>query len=102
MADGFRLRWRTPRWTTIVGTNANYIQLAIGAPGSAGTANPSSVTTRESVTWDSASAGSVSASNEPEWTSWAGTSRRDRHGHLALVGCLVRARSACRCSWPHR
>ena len=52
---------------------ANDVQLHKGAPGSAGTSNVSSVTTREAVTWAAASGGSVAASNEPEWTNWAGT-----------------------------
>jgi hypothetical protein len=59
--------------TAAVGTNAGYVQLHTGDPGSAGTSNVSSVTTREAVTWGSSSGGAVSASNEPEWTSWAGT-----------------------------
>jgi hypothetical protein len=50
-----------------------WTELATGDPGTAGTTTPSSVTTRESVTWASPSSASVSASNEPEWTSWAGT-----------------------------
>lgn len=49
------------------------VTLATGDPGSAGTANPSSVTTPESVTWPTVSGASVSASNQPGWTSWAGT-----------------------------
>lgn len=59
--------------TAAVGTNAAYAQLHTGDPGSAGTSNVSSVTTREAVTWASASAGSIAASNSPAWTSWAGT-----------------------------
>jgi hypothetical protein len=59
------------------GTNAQYIKLHIGAPGAAGTANPSTVTTRESVTWGSASGGVLTASNSPEWTNWAGTNGED-------------------------
>lgn len=55
------------------GTNAAYAGLNTGEPGSAGTSNTSSVTTRESVSWGSASGGVIAASNEPEWTSWAGT-----------------------------
>lgn len=50
-----------------------YIQLHTGDPGAAGTSNVASVTTRENVTWNAASAGSVTASNQPAWTSWAGT-----------------------------
>jgi hypothetical protein len=48
--------------------------LATGDPGSAGTSNPSSTTTREGVTWGSPSSAVVSASNQPAWPSWAGTS----------------------------
>lgn len=59
------------------GTNMAFIALAVGDPGSAGTANPSSVTTRMSVTWGSPSNTSntetIAASNQPQWASWAGT-----------------------------
>lgn len=74
MADGLSTAVADAALGTITGTDANYVQLHTGAPGSNGTSNVSSVTTRESVTWGSASAGSISASNEPEWTNWAGTS----------------------------
>lgn len=57
-----------------VGTNAAYAQLHTADPGSAGTTAVSSVTTREAVTWGSASGGVVSANGTlPSWTSWAGT-----------------------------
>jgi len=72
MADGVSAANANSALGTWTGS-ADYIQLHTGAPGSAGTANVSSVTTREAVTWGSASGGSISASNEPEWTSWAGT-----------------------------
>ena len=72
MSDGLSTANADAALTTIV-SNWDYIQLHTGDPGSAGTANVSSVTTREAVTWESPSAGSVSASDEPEWTSWAGT-----------------------------
>ena len=52
---------------------STYVELHTGDPGSAGTANTSSVTTREAVTWNTASAGEITASNQPAWTSWAGT-----------------------------
>lgn len=74
MADGLSTTVADNALGNITGTDANYVQLHTGAPGSAGTSNVSSVTTRESVTWGSASAGSISASNQPAWTSWAGTS----------------------------
>ena len=73
MADGLSTANANLAVAAAVGTNAGYVQLHTGDPGSAGTSNVSSVTTRESVTWGSASAGSISASNQPEWTSWAGT-----------------------------
>lgn len=64
--------------TQLTGSSGDcvYVQLHTGDPGSAGTANVSSVTTRESVTWGTASGGSVSnsTSSEPEWTDWGGTS----------------------------
>ena len=73
MADGLSTAVANAALTTIVGTDAANVQLHTGAPGSAGTSNVSSVTTRPSVTWNSPSAGSVSASNQPQWTNWAGT-----------------------------
>ena len=55
------------------GAVAGYIQLHTGDPGSAGTANVSSTTTRQAVTWGSAASGVLTASNSPEWTAWSGT-----------------------------
>lgn len=75
MADGIATAMVDAWLTTLTtSTNSSYVQLHTGDPGSSGTANVSSVTTREAVTWGSVSAGEVAASNEPEWTSWAGTS----------------------------
>jgi hypothetical protein len=73
MADGLSVAVADAALNTIVGTDAAYAQLHTGAPGSAGTSNVSSNTTREAVTWGSASAGSVAASNQPAWTNWAAT-----------------------------
>lgn len=58
---------------------SQYIQLHTGDPGSAGTTDPSSVTTRVAATWSSVTTSggtivTVSTTNEPEWTNWAGTS----------------------------
>ena len=53
--------------------SALFIQLHTGAPGANGTANVSSTTTREAVTWGSAAGGVLSASNAPAWPSWGGT-----------------------------
>ena len=74
MADGLSTTVANAALDNIVGTDANNVQLHTGAPGSAGTSNVSSVTTRPAVTWASASGGSVSANGtNPAWTSWAGT-----------------------------
>lgn len=73
MADGLSTTVANAALTSIVGTNANDIQLHTGPPGANGTANVSSVTTREAVTWGAASGGVVAASNQPQWTNWAGT-----------------------------
>lgn len=51
-----------------------FVKLAVGDPGSAGTANPSSVTTRPAVTFAAASAGSCALTGTaPSWPTWAGT-----------------------------
>lgn len=72
MADGLSVACADAALATII-ANAGFVQLHTGPPGSAGTTDVSSVTTRMAVTWGSASAGSIAASDEPEWTSWAGT-----------------------------
>lgn len=66
--------------TAAVSANAAYQELAIGAPGSAGTANPSSVTTRQALTWGSQSGGVIAITNTPEWTAWAGTNGENVSG----------------------
>lgn len=74
MADNFATAMCNTLLTTLTTSPAcTYVQLHTGPPGSAGTANVSNVTTRQAVTWGSASAGSISSSNSPAWTSWAGT-----------------------------
>jgi hypothetical protein len=76
MADGLSAAVAQAALNDITGTDANDIALHTGDPGSAGTASQSSVTTREAVTWNAASGSgpaSITASNQPEWTSWAGT-----------------------------
>jgi hypothetical protein len=74
MADGLSTTVANAALGTITGTDANNVQLHTGAPGSAGTANVSSVTTRPAVTWAAASAGSIAANGTmPAWSSWAGT-----------------------------
>ena len=50
-----------------------YAQLHTGDPGASGTANVSSTTTRQAMGFGTPSAGSMSLSTSPSWTSWAGT-----------------------------
>jgi hypothetical protein len=64
---------------TLSGTNVTaptgcFAELHVGDPGIAGTSNPSSVTTRQSVSWNAASGGAKTMSNTPSWGTWAGTS----------------------------
>lgn len=67
--------------TAATGTNAAWAELATGAPGSAGTSNVSSTTTREAITWASASGGVVAANGTlPSWPSWAGTNGESVNG----------------------
>lgn len=72
MADGPSATAANAMLTALIADFAD-VALATGDPGSAGTSNPSSVTTREAVTWGTPSGGSVSMSNTPTWPAWAGT-----------------------------
>lgn len=58
---------------TITGTDMAYAGLNTADPGTAGTTGTSTVTTREAVTWGSASAGVITSSDTQTWSSWAGT-----------------------------
>ena len=76
MADNFSSANAALMLNAGTGTNMAFAGLATGDPGPAGTANPSSVTTREAVTWGSpgntSNVETIAASDEPEWSSWAG------------------------------
>jgi hypothetical protein len=62
VADGIASAMCNTLLTTLTTSPAcTYVQLHTGDPGSAGTSNVSSVTTREAQTWGSASAGAVAA-----------------------------------------
>jgi len=50
-----------------------WIKLHVGAPGSAGTANPATETTRKQATWGTASGGTISNTNQLQWTNVAGS-----------------------------
>lgn len=56
------------RNTTFTGIATPFIKLHIGDPGSAGTTNPSAVTTRSAITWSAAASGALAISNTPSWT----------------------------------
>lgn len=53
------------RGTTFTGIAGTFIKLHIGDPGSAGTANPSAVTTRQSASFSVAASGAIVLSNSP-------------------------------------
>jgi hypothetical protein len=72
VSDGVSATLANAWLTTLAGYTLS-VSLADGDPGSAGTSNPSSVTTKESLTLGSASAGAIAASNTPTWATWAGT-----------------------------
>lgn len=61
------------RGTTFTGAVGQFVQLHTGDPGAVGTTAVSSVTTRPSLTWAAPAGSSMSASNTPQWTNWAGT-----------------------------
>jgi len=57
-----------------IATPMAFVKLHTGDPGSAGTSNASSVTTRPALAWASAASGSKAGNGTlPSWTSWAGT-----------------------------
>lgn len=59
--------------TTFTAPTNTFAKLHTGDPGSAGTSNASSVTTRQQLTWSAASAGSKSISTSPSSWSMTGT-----------------------------
>lgn len=68
-------------WSATAGNHAldtelaiyTWVKLHVGAPGSAGTSNPATETTRKQATWASASGGASSNTGALTWTSVAGT-----------------------------
>lgn len=77
MADGLSVAVANAALNNIVSADWAFAGLFTGPPGVSGTANVSTVTTRLSATWGSASnsanLSTVAITNEPEWSSWAGT-----------------------------
>jgi hypothetical protein len=50
-----------------------WVKLHVGAPGSAGTANAATETTRKQATWSSAASAAITTTGALSWTSVAGT-----------------------------
>ena len=71
-----------------------YVLLHTGAPGAAGAGNVSSVTTRQAITFTSATTGVLNSSSSPSWTSWAGT-----NGEVVTAVSFWDASSAGNCLW---
>jgi hypothetical protein len=65
----------------IDGFSGGWLQLHVGDPGAAGTANPAEETSRQQVTLDSASGGTATNSNVVEWTGITGS---EDATHLSL------------------
>lgn len=75
MTPGLSITNLANKWLDMLGASAFtapaafWVKLHTGDPGSAGTSNASAVTTRNQVTWSSASGGSKSESSSPAaWT----------------------------------
>jgi hypothetical protein len=69
-----------------------YVKLHIGDPGSAGTANPATETTRKVAAWATAASGSIATSATLEWTNVAAT---ETYTHWSLWDALT----AGNCLW---
>jgi hypothetical protein len=63
------------------GTTYPWVKLHTGDPGSAGTSNAATETTRKQATWSSAASASKTTSADLEWTSVAGT---EDYTHFSL------------------
>lgn len=71
---------------------ATYIKLHLGDPGEDGTSNPAAETTREAVSWNAASSGSLVSSATVEWTN---VSTTEIYSHWSLWD----ASTAGNCLW---
>jgi hypothetical protein len=69
-----------------------YVKLHLGDPGEDGTANPAAETTREAVTWGTATTGSLASSATVEWTN---VSTTEVYTHWSLWD----AATAGNCLW---
>lgn len=51
----------------------SWVKLHVGQPGSAGTGNPATETTRQQATWSAAAGGAATSTNALSWTNVAGS-----------------------------
>lgn len=72
MAEGLLAVGANACLSTLIGTY-DWMKLHVGAPGSAGTSNPASETTRKQISFATPSGGSVASDADATWTSVAGT-----------------------------
>src|SRR4249919_1167946 len=85
MAVGLAATTLANKWLDMLGATAFtapaacYVKWHTGDPGSAGTSNASANTTRQSVSWNAASAGSKAMSNTPTSGVWASGSETITH-----------------------
>lgn len=72
MAEGFGTPGANTALDALVAAYP-WIKMHVGAPGSAGTANPATETTRKQASWAAASGGATSNSGALTWTAVAGS-----------------------------
>jgi UDP-N-acetylglucosamine enolpyruvyl transferase len=80
MADGWGSAAANSALDT-VGSTYSWLKLHTGAPGSAGTSNAATETTRKQITYASASGGSKASSADATWTNVAGS---ETYSHFSL------------------
>jgi hypothetical protein len=69
--------------TTFTGAAGSFVQLHTGDPGASGTSNVSvGSTTRQSLTWNNASAGSMSIASSP--TAWTNGGTSETLTHISI------------------
>lgn len=72
MAEGYGVNGANVALNALLAAHT-WVQLHTGAPGSAGTANAATETTRKQATWTSAASGAAANNGAITWTSVAGT-----------------------------
>jgi hypothetical protein len=72
MAEGFGTAGANTALDALVAAYP-WVKLHVGAPGSAGTSNAATETTRKQVTWAAASGGAITNSGAATWTNVSGS-----------------------------